>query len=114
MRKGVAVMLVVGLGVWEPLKSPNADVEAGKAAFAAGHWDEALADYDRALRDGDVDPDGLAYNRGTAELKKAEQTKDPQERDKLFQRGLEDLKQAGGAKDPRVHGDAQHNRRNAL
>ena len=77
MRRLLAATLLFALGAWEPFRSPNPDVEAGNQAAAEGRWDDALAAYDRAATDGSVDADGLAYNRGTAELEKAKSLTDP-------------------------------------
>src|SRR5206468_2597705 len=75
---------------------------------------DALAAYDRAARSGEVDPNGLAYDRGTAELGKANASSDARERQRLTERALEDLEQAGHAADARIRGYAQYNRGNAL
>ncbi|HSN25987.1 MAG TPA: hypothetical protein VLT45_06860, partial [Kofleriaceae bacterium] len=75
--------LVLALAAWDPFRSPNKDVEDGNRAAAEGRWDDALAAYDRASHDPSVDPDGLAYNRGTAELAKAKQAADPKDKQAL-------------------------------
>ena len=114
MRRALAIALVVVLGGWEPFRTADPDVEAGNRAYAEGRYDDALAAYDRAARRGGVDGDGLAFDRGTAELKKAEATRDPAEKQRLAQRALDDLKQAGHAGDPRIRGGAHYNRGNLL
>lgn len=114
IRYGAALAVVLATAGWQPFHSPDPDVEAGNAAYAAGRYDDALAAYDRAARRGAVDPDGLAYDRGTAVLKKAESTKDPDEKRRLTERALEDLKQARNAKDPQVRAAASYNRGNTL
>ena len=114
VRKALAAALLFALGGWEPFRSANPDVEAGNRAFADGHYDDALDAYDRAARSGEVEPEGLAYDRGTAELKKAQGIADAGERQKLVERAVEDLKQAAKARDARIRGDANYNRGNAL
>jgi hypothetical protein len=110
MKRSWALVLVLALGGWEPFHAPNADVEAGNRALTEGRYDDALAAYDRAARDGSVDPDGLAYDRGTAELAKANATKDA----RLAERALDDLKQGQHSSDARVRSNAAYNRGNAL
>ena len=114
VRRALLAILVVALGGWEPFRTPDPDVEAGNRAYTEGHYDDALAAYDRAKQRGGVDADGLAYDRGTAELKKAEAIKDPAEKQRLYEHGLEDLKQAARSKDPRIRSGANYNRGNAL
>jgi hypothetical protein len=118
MRRTIVRLLVpllaVVLGGWTPFRAPDPDVEAGNQAYAAGRYDDALAAYDRAARRGVVDGDGLAFDRGTAELKKADAAKDPDEKRRLTDRALDDLKRAGRAKDARIRGAASYNRGNAL
>jgi hypothetical protein len=114
VRRALAITLVLALGGWEPFRTRDPDVEAGNRAYAEGRYDDALAAYDRAVRRGDVDPDGLAFDRGTAELKKAESLAEPAEKQRLTERALEDLKQAARAKDSHVRGAASYNRGNAL
>ena len=113
-RRALAALLVLALGGWEPFRTADPDVEAGNRAYAEGRYDEALAAYDRAARRGAVDGDGLAFDRGTAELKKADTARDPAEKQRLAERALEDLKQAGHARDPRIRGSAHYNRGNLL
>ena len=108
------IWLIFVLAAWTPFVSTNPDVEAGNAALAAGNYDDALAAYDRAAKSGRVDPSGLAYDRGTAELRKAQQTNDPAEKARLFERGQDDLKTAAHSTDPRIRGDAAYNRGNSL
>ena len=98
-RRALALALVIALGGWEPFRSPDPDVEAGNRAYAEGRYDDALAAYDRARRRGGVDEDGLAFDRGTAELKQAEATRGAAEKQRLTERALEDLKQAAHARD---------------
>jgi tetratricopeptide (TPR) repeat protein len=114
MKRSYALALLLLLTAWDPWHSTNRDVEAGNQAFNHGDYDAALEAYDRAAKDGEVDPDGLAYDRGTAEIRKGEAAKDPQEHDKWLQKGMEDLKQAAQSKDPKIAGNAQYNRGNAL
>ncbi|HET7500224.1 MAG TPA: tetratricopeptide repeat protein, partial [Kofleriaceae bacterium] len=114
MRRALAAVLVLSLGGWEPFRAADPDVEAGNRAYAEGRYDDALAAYDRAAQRGGVDPDGLAFDRGTAELRKADQVKDPDEKRKLIERATDHLKQAGRAKDPRIRGQASYNRGNSL
>jgi Ca-activated chloride channel homolog len=113
-RSSLAALAVVALGGWEPFRTTDPDVEAGNQAYAEGRFDDALAAYDRAGRRGGVDPDGLAFDRGTAELKKSEAIADPAEKRQLAERALEDLKQAARGKDPHIRGAAHYNRGNAL
>ncbi|HMG56548.1 MAG TPA: tetratricopeptide repeat protein, partial [Kofleriaceae bacterium] len=112
-RAGLAA-LVLALAAWQPFRTADPDVEAGNRAYAEGRYDDALAAYDRAARRGGVDGDGLAFDRGTTELKKAEATRDAGEKQRLTQRALEDLKQAGHARDPRIRGQAHYNRGNLM
>jgi len=112
-RAGLAA-LVLALAAWQPFRTADPDVEAGNRAYAEGRYDDALAAYDRAARRGGVDDDGLAFDRGTAELKKADATRDAGEKQRLTQRALEDLKQAGRARDPRIRGRAHYNRGNLM
>jgi hypothetical protein len=114
MRRVLAVVLLIALGGWEPFRALDPDVEAGNLAYAEGRYDDALAAYDRAARRGSVDPDGLAYDRGTAQLKRAESATDPDQKRRLTERALADLQQAGRARDPRVRGAAHYNRGNLL
>ena len=114
LRRALAALLVLVLGGWEPFRTADPDVETGNHAYADGRYDEALAAYDRAARRGAVDGDGLAFDRGTAELKKADTVRDPAEKQRLAERALEDLKQAGHARDPRIRGSAHYNRGNLL
>ena len=113
-HRWTAAVLLLALAGWEPFRSPNPDVEAGNKALAEGRIDDALSAYDRAARDGDVDPAGLAYDRGTATLRKARDTKDANERERLTQRGLDDLKQAATSKDAKIRAQANFNRGNTL
>ena len=113
-RRLLAAALVVVLGGWQPFRTADPDVEAGNQAYAEGRYAEALAAYDRAARRGGVDADGLAYDRGTAELKQSEAAHDAAEKQRLIQRALDDLKQAGHARDPRIRGSAHYNRGNLL
>jgi tetratricopeptide (TPR) repeat protein len=113
-RRLLATALVVVLGGWQPFRTADPDVEAGNQAYAEGRYAEALAAYDRAARRGGVDADGLAYDRGTAELKQSEAAHDAAEKQRLIQRALDDLKQAGHARDPRIRGSAHYNRGNLL
>jgi hypothetical protein len=110
----LATALVVVLGGWQPFRTADPDVEAGNQAYAEGRYAEALAAYDRAARHGGVDADGLAYDRGTAELKQSEAAHDAAEKQRLIQRALDDLKQAGHARNPRIRGSAHYNRGNLL
>jgi hypothetical protein len=114
IRCGLAAAALVALGGWEPFRTADPDVSAGNAAYAEGRYDDALAAYDRAGRRGGVDPAGLAFDRGTAELKKADAVKDPAEKRGLTERALEDLKQAQRSRDPHVRAAASYNRGNAL
>ncbi|MGH2900546.1 MAG: hypothetical protein ACRDMZ_17870, partial [Solirubrobacteraceae bacterium] len=109
LRASLAAFAVVALGGWEPFRTADPDVEAGNRAYAEGRFDDALAAYDRAARRGGVDADGLAFDRGTAELKKSEATSDPAEKKRLAERALEDLKQAARARDPHLRGAAHYN-----
>jgi hypothetical protein len=110
----LATALVVVLGGWQPFRTADPDVAAGNQAYAEGRYAEALAAYDRAARRGGVDADGLAYDRGTAELKQSEAAHDAAEKQRLIQRALDDLRQAGHARDPRIRGSAHYNRGNLL
>jgi len=112
MRRVLVAALTLLLGAWEPFRTPDPDVTAGNEAYAEGRYDDAIAAYDRAGRRGGVDADGLAYDRGTAELKKAEAAKDPAEKQRLTEHALEALKQAARSHDPRVRGGASYNRGN--
>jgi Ca-activated chloride channel family protein len=112
-RKWFAVALLLALGGWDPFRTTDEDVEAGNAAVAQGHYDEALKDYARAR--GRVDDGGLDYDVGTAKLKAADAAKDPAARDKLREEGLADLEKAAArAKDRDVRAQAAYNRGNAL
>ncbi|HWO20147.1 MAG TPA: hypothetical protein VNO30_15275, partial [Kofleriaceae bacterium] len=113
-RRSLALVLLLALGGWEPLRSPDPDVQAGNRAYAEGRYDDALAAYDRAGKRGGVDAHGLAFDRGTALAKKAQATKDPAERAKLMERAMDDLKEAAKSKDARLRADAHYNRGNAL
>ena len=112
-RRSLALVLLLALGGWEPLRSPDPDVQAGNRAYVEGRYDDAIEAYDRAARRGGVDPHGLAFDRGTAVLKKAQAAKDPAERAKLMERAMEDLKEAAKSKDARLRADAHYNRGNA-
>jgi Ca-activated chloride channel family protein len=114
MRRGLAAILCLALAGWTPFRSLDPDVEAGNQAFAIGRYDDALAAYDRAARRGVVDADSLAFDRGTALLKKADAATDPDDKRRLTERALDDLKRAGHAVDPRIRGAASYNRGNAL
>ena len=116
-RRGRAGLFALALAVlpgWTPFRTVDPDVEAGNRAYAEGRYDDALAAYDRAGRRGGVDAAGLAFDRGTAGLKKADAVKDPTEKRRLTERALEDLQQAGRSKDNHVRGAASYNRGNAL
>ena len=113
-RAWLTAAAVVALAGWEPFRTVDHDVEAGNRAYADGRYDDALAAYDRAARRGGVDGDGLAFDRGTAELRKAETTRDAAEKQRMTQRALEDLKQAAHARDPRIRGSAHYNRGNLM
>ena len=66
-------VLVLALAGWEPFRSPNPDVEAGNEALAEGTVRRRARSATIARRsDGSVDPTGLAYDRGTAELAEGE------------------------------------------
>ena len=114
MRRLWAPLLVLALAGWEPFRAPNANVEAGNKAYAAGEYDKAIDHYDRAAKDGGVDPAGLAYDRGSAQLKKAEGTTDPAQKKALTESGLESLKHAATSRDPRIRAQANYNRGNTL
>jgi len=114
LQRGLAVVAVVALGGWEPFRAPDPDVEAGNLAYGEGRYDDALAAYDRARRRGAVDDAGLAFDRGTALLKKADAAKQPDEKRRLTERALEDLARAARSQDPHVRGAAGYNRGNAL
>ena len=73
-RRSLALLLLLGLAGWEPFRSPDPDVQAGNKAYAEGRYDDALAAYAEAAKKGKVPADSLAYDRGTALLKKAEGT----------------------------------------
>ncbi len=113
-RQTLAVVLVVALGGWQPFRAADPDVVAGNDAYAAGRYAEAIAAYGRAEERGAVDPDGLAYDRGTAELAAAARLGDPAAKEALTQQALEHLKQAAHAKDAPVRGAAHYNAGNAL
>ena len=113
-RQTLAVVLVVALGGWQPFRAADPDVVAGNDAYAAGRYDEAIAAYARAEERGAVDPDGLAYDRGTAELAAAGKLGDAAAKQALTQQGFEHLKQAAHAKDAQVRGAAHYNTGNAL
>lgn len=61
----VLVVLLPLLGGWSWFQRPGPDVAAGNRKLAAGHADEALADYERALGKRPDDPT-LHYDRGVA------------------------------------------------
>ncbi len=113
-RGAALAALVLALGGWEPFRTADPDVEAGNRAYADGRYDDAIAAYDRAARSGGVDAGGLAFDRGTAEARKAEVARDPAEKQRLVQRALDDLQQASHARDPRIRGAASYNRGNLL
>ena len=106
VRRGLAFVLLLSLGAWEPFRSPDPDVTEGNKAYAEGRYDDAIAAYDRAAKDGNVDAQGLAFDRGTALLKKAEATKDPAEKARLTERAMDDLKQGARSKDPNARKNA--------
>jgi Ca-activated chloride channel family protein len=114
MRGPLAAVLLLALAGWEPFRAPNPHVEQGNKALADGRIDDALSAYDAAAHDGDVDPTGLAYDRGSARLKKAQAAKDPAEKAKLTESALEDLKQAATSHDPRIRSQSHYNRGNTL
>jgi hypothetical protein len=114
LRRGLAVVATVALGGWEPFRAPDPDVEAGNLAYGEGRYDDALAAYDRARRRGGVDEAGLAFDRGTALLKKADAAQQPDEKRRLTERALEDLARAARSHDPHIRGAAGYNRGNAL
>src|SRR5205823_5274461 len=93
---------------WTPWRTTDDNVERGNAAMAAGKWDDAINDYNAAKGSG-VDENGRLYDLGTAELRKAEATKD----DKLKQQAMDDLGAAAKAKDASVASRASYNRGNA-
>src|SRR6478672_11959588 len=107
MKRLAFVVLLAG---WSPFRADNADVEAGNRAYADGRWDDAIAAYDRAAKDPSVDPAGLAFDRGSAELAKAKAAKD----DQGIAKAMEDLKAAQRSTDPKVRSAANYNRGNAL
>ena len=109
-RRPLALVLLLALGGWEPLRSPDPDVQEGNRAYAEGRYDDAIKAYDRAAGRGGVDRHGLAFDRGTAMLKKAQGAKEPKERAQLMERALEDLKEAAKSKDARLRADAHYNR----
>ena len=113
-RLAIAIAALVALAGWTPFRTIDPDVEAGNQAYAEGRYNDALAAYDRARRHDSVDADGLAFDRGTAELALAEAAKDAGERTRLTDRALEDLKQATHSKDARIRGAASYNRGNSL
>jgi len=112
-RRTLALVLLLALGGWEPLRSLDPDVRAGNQAYAEGRYDDALAAYDRAAQRGGVDPHGLAFDRGTALVKKAQATQDAAERAQLMAQADAALKEAARSKDARLRADAHYNRGNA-
>jgi hypothetical protein len=112
-RYGLAI-LALALAGWQPFRTADPDVEAGNRAYDEGRYGDAIAAYDRARRRGGVDGDGLAFDRGTAELGQADAVSDPVEKRRLIEHALESLKQAARSKDPRIRGAASYNRGNAL
>jgi predicted negative regulator of RcsB-dependent stress response len=113
MRR-VLLVAVVALGGWQPFRAPDRDVAAGTEAYAQGRYDDAIAAYERAEQRGAVDADGLAYDRGTAELAAAGKLADPAAKKAMTQQAFEHLKQATHARDPRMRGAAHYNEGNAL
>ncbi len=113
MRRGLALVFLFALGAWEPFRAADPDVEAGNKAYAEGRYDDALAAYERAEGNKSLDKAGLAFDKGTALLKKAEGASGADKK-ALIDRGLEELAKAGLSKDARLRGAAQHNRGNAM
>ncbi|MEZ4365910.1 MAG: tetratricopeptide repeat protein [Kofleriaceae bacterium] len=111
MRSLCWLPVVLALAAWEPLSSPDPDVTAGNEAYAAGRWDDAIAAYERARGSG-VDEAGLAYNLGTARLRKAEAGA-PEARGDLVERGLADLRAGGDLEGSGLRAQALYNTGNA-
>jgi Ca-activated chloride channel family protein len=82
MRRVGALLLLLALGGWKPLKSKNPDVEEGNRLLAAGKLDEAEAAYRRAEK---TLPDdfGLRYDLGTLFHERAQSEEDPARRPPL-------------------------------
>ena len=78
---------------WELLRTENADVEAGNAAFRAGRLPEALPAYDRAARSLPSEP-GVHLDRGVVLMAQAAQAEDPATRERLETSAREALVQA--------------------
>ncbi|HRC54699.1 MAG TPA: tetratricopeptide repeat protein, partial [Kofleriaceae bacterium] len=110
-RGSSAVALVLLLAAWAPFEAPDPEVLAGNQAYAEGRWDDALAHYQRAHPR--VDQGGLAYNRGTTLLRKAERL-DPAAKDALIAQALGELQRAATSLDRRVRSAAAFNRGNVL
>ncbi len=107
----LAPLLLLALGAWEPLRSPDPDVEAGNRAFAAGKWEEAVAHYEAARGSG-VDEAALDYNLGTARLKLGAAASGDAKA-KLTEQGLADLEKSRRSKDAHLRSEASFNAGNA-
>jgi Ca-activated chloride channel family protein len=64
-RALVLVLCVLSLGGFDVLRGQNARVQRGNALLKEGKAEEALEQYERARKDGVVDP-SLDFNRGAA------------------------------------------------
>ena len=113
-RRALAVAVVVALGGWQPFRSPDPDVTAGNQAYAEGRYSDAIAAYDRAALTAGVDPEGLAFDRGTAELAAAGKLADPAAKQAMTNEAFGHLKQATKSSDPQVRGAAHYNEGNSL
>jgi Ca-activated chloride channel family protein len=110
-RRLSVLPLLLALGAWEPLRSPDPDVEAGNRAYAAGKWQEAIEHYERARGSG-VDEAGLDYNLGSAKLKLGASLGGA-EKDRLTTEGLADLERVRKSKNTEMRAEASFNAGNA-
>jgi len=109
LRACLLAFAILPLGGWEPLWRLDPDVVAGNRAYQDGRFDDALAAYQRA-DDGGVDKAGLAYDRGTALLGKAEAAGEAGA--PLYAEAFDELGKATRGKDPAVKARAHYNRGN--
>lgn len=109
LRALVLALAILPLGGWKPLWRLDPDVADGNRAYQEGRFDDALAAYQRA-EDSGVDASGLAYDRGTALLGKAEAA--GTDGAELFAQAFEELGKATHGKDKPVKARAHYNRGN--